>query len=114
MYHFCCISKTQTLHYVELYCKARICVITHSSSGYVYVMYYFAIITSVMMPCDDSGETYRSCLRVGCHNWYQSIIGIIRHVRLFFKKPTVMKHLDVNIRTIVVLTGGKLTEIYFL
>jgi hypothetical protein len=26
-------------------------------AGYVYMMYYFTIITSVMMPRDDPGET---------------------------------------------------------
>jgi hypothetical protein len=31
----------------------------------VYVMYYFAIITSVMMPHDHPGETNHPCLRVG-------------------------------------------------
>jgi hypothetical protein len=35
--------------------------------GYVYVMYYFAIITSIMMPRDDPGETNRPYLRAGCH-----------------------------------------------
>jgi hypothetical protein len=33
----------------------------------VYVIYYFAIITSIIMPCDDLGETNHHCLRVGCH-----------------------------------------------
>jgi hypothetical protein len=32
------------------------------------VMYYIAIITSVMMPQDDPGETECPCLRAGCHN----------------------------------------------
>jgi hypothetical protein len=49
----------------------------------MYVMYYFVIITSVMMPRDDPGETNRSYLRVGCHSWYQSITGVIHHVRLY-------------------------------
>jgi hypothetical protein len=31
-----------------------------------------------------------------------------------FSKPMVKKHVDVHIRTIVILTGGKLTRIYFL
>jgi hypothetical protein len=31
------------------------------------VMYYFAIITSIMMPRDDPGETEHPCLREGCH-----------------------------------------------
>jgi hypothetical protein len=43
-------------------------VITHFYVGYVYVMYYYAIITSVTMPCDDPGDTNRPCLREGCHN----------------------------------------------
>jgi hypothetical protein len=30
-------------------------------------MYYFAIITFAMMPCDDPGETNRPCLRAGRH-----------------------------------------------
>jgi hypothetical protein len=33
---------------------------------------------------------------------------------VIFVKPTVRKRLDAHIRTIVVLTGGKLTENYFL
>jgi hypothetical protein len=32
------------------------------------VMYYFIIITSVIMSYDDSDETNCSCLKVGCHN----------------------------------------------
>jgi hypothetical protein len=31
------------------------------------VMYYFAIITFIMMPRGDPGETNQPCLRVGCH-----------------------------------------------
>jgi hypothetical protein len=31
------------------------------------VMYYFEIITSIMMPRDDPGETNRPCLRAGCN-----------------------------------------------
>jgi hypothetical protein len=54
------------------------------------------------------------CLRVGCHRWYQSITGVIHRIRLYFQKPAVRIRLDVHIRTIVVLTGGKLTGIYFL
>jgi hypothetical protein len=59
-------------------------------------------------------RTDHLCLRVRCHIWYQSITGIIRHVRPYFQKPTVKIHLDVHIRTNVVLTGGKLTMIYFM
>jgi hypothetical protein len=36
--------------------------------GCVYVMYYFTIITSVMMPRRDLGETNQPCLRAGYHN----------------------------------------------
>jgi hypothetical protein len=53
-------------------------------------------------------------LRAGCHNEYQSITGIIPHVRPYFQKPTVRKHLDAHIRTIVVLIRGKLTGFYYL
>jgi hypothetical protein len=53
--------------YWSLCCNQRIYVITHFYAGYVYVMYYFAIITSIMMPCDDPGKPNHPCLRVGCH-----------------------------------------------
>jgi hypothetical protein len=33
------------------------------------VMYYFAIITSIMMHIDDPGETNHPCLRAGCHSY---------------------------------------------
>jgi hypothetical protein len=48
-------------------CNQRIYVITHFYTSYVYVMYYFVIITSVMMPRDDPDETNRPYLRAGCH-----------------------------------------------
>jgi hypothetical protein len=51
-------------HYVELCCNQELIVITHFYSGYMYVMYYFVIITSVMMPRDDPGETEHPCLRM--------------------------------------------------
>jgi hypothetical protein len=35
--------------------------------GYVYVMYYSVIITSVMMPQDDPCEANHPCLMAGCH-----------------------------------------------
>jgi hypothetical protein len=59
-------------------------------------------------------RTDRPCLRVGHHRWYQSITGIIHHVRSYFQKSMVMIPLDAHIRTIVVLTSDKLIEIYFL
>jgi hypothetical protein len=33
---------------------------------------------------------------------------------IYFQKPTVRKRLDAHIRTIIILTGGKLTGFYFL
>jgi hypothetical protein len=77
-------------------------------------MYYSIIITFIMMSHDDPDETGRPCLRAECHSWYQSITGVIHHVRLYFCKTMVRKCLDAHIRTIVVLIGGKLTGIYFL
>jgi hypothetical protein len=41
-------------------------------------------------------------------------MSVIHHVRSYLQKPTVRKYLDAHIRTIVVLTGGKLTGFYFL
>jgi hypothetical protein len=53
-------------------------------------------------------------LRVRRHSWYQSLMSIIPHWRPYFSKPTARIRLDAHIRIIVVLTGGKLTGIYFL
>jgi hypothetical protein len=72
-------------------------------------MYYFTIITSVMVPRDEPGEMNNPCLSAGCHSWYQSFMGVIHHVRPYFQKHAMMKRLDAHVRTIVVLTGGKLT-----
>jgi hypothetical protein len=59
-------------------------------------------------------RTDHPCLRVGCHRWYQSITGIIHRVWSYFQKPTMRICLDAHIRTIIVVTCGKLTGIYFL
>jgi hypothetical protein len=59
-------------------------------------------------------RTSHPCLRVGRYNWYQRITGVIHPVQQYFQKPMVKRHLDTHIRTIVVLTGDKLIEIYFL
>jgi hypothetical protein len=59
-------------------------------------------------------KTNHPCLLVGGHSWYQSLTSIISCWRPDFLKPTVRIRLDAHIRTIVVLTGGKLTGIYFL
>jgi hypothetical protein len=56
-------SKLEHFIIVELCCNSRIYLITHFYLDYVYVIYYFIIITSIMMLCDDSGETNRPCLR---------------------------------------------------
>jgi hypothetical protein len=55
-------------------------------------------------------KTDHPCLRVGHHNWYKSITCIIHHVQSYFRKHAVRKRLDGHIRTIVVLTNGKLTR----
>jgi hypothetical protein len=41
-------------------------------------------------------------------------MGVIHRTRSYFQKPTVRKCLDALMRTIVVVTGGKLTGFYFL
>jgi hypothetical protein len=48
-------------------------------------MYYFAIITSVTMPHEDSGETNRPCLRAGCHG--RALDGYPWECRLSMLKP---------------------------
>jgi hypothetical protein len=52
-------------------------------------------------------------LRVGRHSWYQNRYGYNTSRTVLFSKTTVRIRLDAHIRTIVVLTGGKLTGIYF-
>jgi hypothetical protein len=54
-------------------------------------------------------RTDHPCLRVRRHRWYQSITSVIHLIRFYFLKTAVRIHLDAHIRTIVVLTGGKLT-----
>jgi hypothetical protein len=104
MYRFRCVSENSNN---SLWW--RIYVITHFYVGYVYVIYYFAIITSVMMPRGDPSETNWPCLRARHHSWCQSFMGVIHHVWPYFRKHAVRKRLDAHIRTIVVLTSGKLT-----
>jgi hypothetical protein len=60
-----------------LCCNRRIYVITHFYAGCVYVMYYFAIITSVMMPRRVPDETNHPYLRVGCHTCRATWIRIM-------------------------------------
>jgi hypothetical protein len=52
-------------------------------------------------------------LRVRCHSLYQSNYGCNTTRATIFVKTMVKKRLDAIIRTIVVLTGGKLTSFYF-
>jgi hypothetical protein len=54
-----CFFKTRTLHYVEVCVTQELIVIIHFYLGYMYVMCCFAIVTSVMMPRGDPGETKR-------------------------------------------------------
>jgi hypothetical protein len=53
-------------------------------------------------------------LRVGRHSLYQSRYGYNTLRTVLFLKTTVRIRFNAHIRTIVVLTGGKLTGIYFL
>jgi hypothetical protein len=53
-------------------------------------------------------------LRVGCHSWYQSHYGCNTSRTNLFSKTAVRKRFNAHIRTIVVLTSGKLTWIYFM
>jgi hypothetical protein len=59
-------------------------------------------------------RTNHPCLRVGRHSWYQSHYGYNTTRMVLFSKATVRICLDAHIRTIAVLTGGKLTGFYFL
>jgi hypothetical protein len=74
---------------------------------YVSMLWYCQLVRILV-------RTNHPCLKVGCHIWYLSLMSIIPRWRPYFQKPMVRIQLDAHIRTIVVLTGGKLTEIYFL
>jgi hypothetical protein len=54
------------------------------------------------------------CLRLGRHSWYHGHYGYNTSCTVLFSKTAVRIRLDAHIRTIVVLTGGKLTGIYLL
>jgi hypothetical protein len=58
-------------------------------------------------------STDHPCLRVGHHSWYQSHYMYNTSCTILFSKATVRIRLDTHIRTIVVLTYGKLKGIYF-
>jgi hypothetical protein len=78
----------------------------------MYAMYYASMLRCYQL-IRILVRTNHPCLRVGCHSWYQSLTSIIPHWQPYFQKPTVRICLDTHIRSIVVLTGGKLTGIYF-
>jgi hypothetical protein len=59
-------------------------------------------------------RTDHPCLRVGRHSWYQSCYGYNASRMILFLKIAVRICLDAHIRTIVILTSGKLIGIYFL
>jgi hypothetical protein len=50
----------------------------------------------------------------GCHRWYQRHYEYNTLHTVLFSKTVVRIRVDAHIRTIVVLTSGKLTGIYFL
>jgi hypothetical protein len=79
----------------------------------MYAMYYASMLRYQQL-VRILVRTNHPCLRVGRHCWYQSLMSIIPHQWSYFRKPMVRIHIDEHIRTIVVLTGGKLTWIYFL
>jgi hypothetical protein len=79
----------------------------------MYVMYYASMhwcwqLVWILV------KTNHPCLRVRRHGWYQSRMSIIWHWRSYFWKSTVSICFNAHIRTIIVLTGDKLTGIYFL
>jgi hypothetical protein len=105
-------------HRVLVFCNDSACFKTSNTYNNsfiraMYVMYYASMLRCwqlVMILV----KTDHPCLRVGRHSCYQSLTSIIHHLRPYFRKPMVRIRLDAHIRTIVVLTGGKLTWIYFL
>jgi hypothetical protein len=78
----------------------------------MYAMYYASMLQCWQL-IRILVRTNHPCLRVGCHSWYQSLTSIIPRWRPYFLKPTVTILLDAHIRTVVVLTGDKITWIYF-
>jgi hypothetical protein len=68
-------SKLEHFIMSNSYVIEELIVITHFYVGYVYLMHYSAIITSVMKPHDDHGETKHPCLRARCHNYVTHAIA---------------------------------------
>jgi hypothetical protein len=79
----------------------------------MYAMYYASMLRCWQL-IRILIRTNHPYLRVERHSWYQSLTSIIHRSRPYFQKPTLRIRLDAHIRNIVVLTGGKLTWIYFL
>jgi hypothetical protein len=78
MYCFHCVSENSKISpWWTLCCNQRIYAITHFYVGFVHVMYYFAIITSVMLPREDPDKTNRPWLRVGCHKGLISRMSLV-------------------------------------
>jgi hypothetical protein len=78
----------------------------------MYVMYY-ALMLWCWQLIRILVRTNHPYLRLERHSWYQSLTSIIPCWRPYFWKPTMRICLDAHIRTIIVLTCGKLTIIYF-
>jgi hypothetical protein len=110
-FRFRYVLNSNTSLPMYFFCNSRIHVIT-LYSGHVCVV--LCVNASVLAPRMDLVRIDHPYLGVGHHNWYQSRTSIIRHWRPYFQKPTVRIHFNARIRTIVVLTGGKVTGIYFL
>jgi hypothetical protein len=100
-----------TLLSMYLFCNSRIQVITLDSD---HVCVYYASMLRCWHFVWILVRTDHPCLGVGCHSWYQGHTSIIRRGQPYFRKPMVRIHFNARIRTIVVLTGGKLTGIYFM
>jgi hypothetical protein len=103
--------NSNTLLSMYLFCKSRIHVITLYSD---HVCMYYASMLQCWHLIWILVRTDHPCLGVACHSWYQSHTSLIRHWRPYFQKPTGRIRFNARIRTIVVLTGGKLIGIYFL
>jgi hypothetical protein len=107
----CLFLSSRTSLSMYLLCNFIIHVIT-LYSGHVCV--YYASMLRCWYLVWILVRTDHPYLGVECHSWYQSHTSIIRHWRPYFRKPTVRTRFNAHIRTIVVITGDKLTVIYFL
>jgi hypothetical protein len=69
---------------------------------------------SVLATHKDPGLDYPSLLKGGMSQLVSKPYEYNTSLMAIFQKPTVRIRLDAHIRTLVVLTGGKLIGIYFL